>query len=199
MSDSEQETSTEQAAPASAPEGDGTAEQDKSAASFTQADVDRLIADRLKRERDKYRDYNDLKSKAAEFDKAAEAQKTAEQKAVEQAQVAQQRADQLLQRAVRSEIRALAADKFADPDDPGGFLDVTRYIGADGDVDVDAIRTDLDELLTRKPHLGKAEPGPRNPAPNRAQGSSATGVVDPPVEPGLGRLRYAYSTTTQTR
>lgn len=35
---------------------------------FTQADVERIIADRLKRERDKYADYDDLKAKAAEAD-----------------------------------------------------------------------------------------------------------------------------------
>lgn len=38
---------------------------------FTQADVDRLIADRLKRERSRYADYDELK-------KAAEGRKTAE-------------------------------------------------------------------------------------------------------------------------
>jgi len=163
--------------------------------SFSQADVDKMIADRLKRERDKYKDYRDLQVKAAEFDKVAEAKKTAEERALEQAQQAQARADQLLQRAVRSEIKALASEKFADPDDPGGFLDATRYINGDGDVDTDAIRADLDDLLARKPHLGKPDPGPRNPAPNRAQGTSGNGRVEAPVSPGLDRLRYAYGTT----
>ena len=173
---------------------DGT-EQNQADGSFTQADVDRMIAERLKRERDKYKDYRDLQAKAAEFDKVAEAKKTAEERALEQAQQAQARADQLLQRAVRSEIKALASEKFADPDDPGGFLDATRYINGDGDVDTDAIRADLDDLLARKPHLGKPDPGPRNPAPNRAQGTSGNGVVEAPVSPGLDRLRYAYGAT----
>lgn len=164
---------------------------------LTQADVDRIVAERIKRERDKFKDYSELKTKAAEFDKVAEAQKTAEQRAQEAAVAAEERANQLLKRAIRSEIKALAADKFADPDDPGGFLDVTRYASADGEVDTAAIVADLDDLLARKPHLGKPEPGPRTPAPNRAQGTSGTAVVDPQMEPGLARLRYAYGNATK--
>lgn len=45
-------------------------EPDKQEQSFTQADVDRIVADRLKREREttkaKYADYDDLKTKAGE-------------------------------------------------------------------------------------------------------------------------------------
>lgn len=175
---------------------EGNTGDEQKPGTFSQADVDRMIAERLKRERDKFKDYNDLKAKASQHDQAEEAKKTAEQRAQEAAQIAQERANQMLLRLVRSEIRALAADKFADPDDPGGFLDPTRYANPDGEVDVDAIRGDLDDLLARKPHLGKPEPGPRAPAPNRAQGSSGTGAVEPEVEPGLGRLRYAYGATS---
>ena len=49
--------------------GAGAADPDKGEQTFTQADVDRIVADRLKREREavkaKYADYDDLKSKAA--------------------------------------------------------------------------------------------------------------------------------------
>lgn len=43
---------------------------------FTQDDVDRLIADRIARERKKFGDYDQLKKKAAEHDKAEDAKKT---------------------------------------------------------------------------------------------------------------------------
>lgn len=49
----------------------------------SQADLDRIIADRLSRERAKFADYDDLKTKASKFDEVTEAQKTAEQKAAE--------------------------------------------------------------------------------------------------------------------
>jgi hypothetical protein len=50
------------------------------AQTFTQADVDRILSDRLTRERGKFADYDDLKSKAAEFDRASDAQKTEAQR-----------------------------------------------------------------------------------------------------------------------
>lgn len=49
----------------------------------SQADLDRIIADRLSRERAKFADYDDLKTKASKYDQVTEAQKTAEQKAAE--------------------------------------------------------------------------------------------------------------------
>lgn len=60
----------------------------------TQADLDRIIADRLSRERSKYADYEDLKAKAqrlAEIEEAnkTEAEKVAEQLAELQAKVAE--------------------------------------------------------------------------------------------------------------
>ena len=57
-----------------------TAEQPER--TFTQAEVDAIISDRLKREREKYADYSDLKTKAGQFDELTkahgEAQKQAE-------------------------------------------------------------------------------------------------------------------------
>jgi predicted nucleic acid-binding Zn-ribbon protein len=52
---------------------------------FTQAELDAVFKDRLKREREKYSDYEDLKAKAAKFDEAEEANKTELQKVTERA------------------------------------------------------------------------------------------------------------------
>lgn len=46
-------------------EGEQQEGQDKPQ-TFTQAEVDRIVADRVKRERSKFSDYNDLKAKASE-------------------------------------------------------------------------------------------------------------------------------------
>lgn len=59
MSDNPQTEAVEQQT-----EGDGT--QQETEQTFTQADVDRIVKERVKRERDKYADYNDLKAKAGE-------------------------------------------------------------------------------------------------------------------------------------
>ena len=50
---------------------------------FTQAELDTILADRLARERAKYPDYEALKAKAAKFDAAEEAGKSELQKAQE--------------------------------------------------------------------------------------------------------------------
>ena len=47
---------------------------------FTQAEMNAIISDRLSRERSKYADYDDLKAKAQQFDAAQEAGKTELQK-----------------------------------------------------------------------------------------------------------------------
>lgn len=53
---------------------------------FNQAELDTIIADRLKREREKYADYESLKEKAARLDEIEEASKTELQKATERAE-----------------------------------------------------------------------------------------------------------------
>lgn len=47
---------------------------------FTQGDLDRIVADRLKREAAKYSDYDDLKAKAVKFAELEEKDKTETQK-----------------------------------------------------------------------------------------------------------------------
>ena len=60
---------------------------------FTQADVDKIVSDRLQRERQKYPDYEDLKAKAAKLDELEEANKTALQKATDRADSLQKELD----------------------------------------------------------------------------------------------------------
>lgn len=55
----------------------------------TQEEFNRIIAERVSREKAKYSDYGDLKSKATRFDELSEAQKSEVQKAVERAETAE--------------------------------------------------------------------------------------------------------------
>lgn len=50
---------------------------------FTQAEVDAIVGDRLKRDRQKFADYDALKEKAEKFDQMEEANKSELQKAIE--------------------------------------------------------------------------------------------------------------------
>lgn len=76
------------------------------------------------------------------------------------------------ERILRSEIRAAATGKFADPKDALAFLDLTEFeVDENGDVDSDAIEDALTNLLEKKPHLGVA--------PKRFQGGGHQGAKAP--------------------
>lgn len=115
----------------------------------------------------------DAEPKVAEYEKLRQASQTELERAQEAASKATERISALTSRAVNAEIKAIAADGFADPSDAAAFLDVTKYADESGEVDTESIRNDLADLLTRKPHLGKSET--RAPRPNPAQGSSGSG------------------------
>jgi hypothetical protein len=106
---------------------------------------------------------------AAQVKQFEDRDKSEADKASDRATAAEQRAAALLTRAVRAEVRALAAETFADPADAAAFLDMAQYADDAGEVDAEKIKTDLAELLTRKPHLAKT-PGRTGPKPDPSQG-----------------------------
>lgn len=123
----------------------------------SQADLDRIISDRVARERAKYADHADLKAKAARLEEIESANATDMEKAVKAARSegeseANQRANARL---VKSEARALAAAaNFRDAADAVAFLDLSNIrVGQDGEVDGAAVKTLLDALSTSKPYL----------------------------------------------
>lgn len=96
------------------------------------------------------------------------------EKATAKAEAEAKRADAATARAVKAEVK-VAAKEFADPDDAAAFLDLSKYAGPDGEVDAEALQSDLAALLERKPHLRKVtaapEPEKKNgPKPDPSQG-----------------------------
>ena len=81
-------------------------EQEKT---FSQADVDRIVQDRVGRERAKYADFDAYKQKAEKFDELEEAQKSELQKANERAESLQKQVDAL------NRAQAQVALEFANP------------------------------------------------------------------------------------
>lgn len=63
-----------------------TENNDASGKTFTQADVDRIVDERLYDAKKKYGDYDELKAKAAQFDEFQEKNKTELEKANEKAE-----------------------------------------------------------------------------------------------------------------
>lgn len=174
MPEEPESTEVEQQEPKrDAPEADA---EDTDASAGTPKDVRELLEKNRKVNseaaglRKRLKELEPLAKKARELE---DAQKTAEERLTAQLQDEQSRRSKLLQRAVRAEVKALAADRFADPDDAAAFLSLDSYASDDGDIDADQIQADLADLLKRKPHLGK--PTERRPAPDRSQGSSGNG------------------------
>ena len=61
-------------------------------------------------------------------------------------------------RILRSEVKAAAAGKFADPADAYKFLDLTQFeVDDDGNVDEDEIAEAIDGLINAKPYLAAAQ------------------------------------------
>lgn len=89
---------------------------------FTQAQLDAIVADRLARERSKYSDYDALKAKAEKFDAAEEAGKTELQKATDKAAALQQELDGLKQANAARQMREKVAKDTGLPADMVEFL-----------------------------------------------------------------------------
>ncbi len=124
----------------------------------------------LKRENDA------LKPKASEYDRIAEASKTAEERAQEALKAAQDRAAAATQRVARAEVKAALAGLVDDPDSIIEDLNLSRFVNDDGDVNEDAV------AALKSKYAGFA--GKRGPRPDLSQGSAANGrsVVNPAAE-----------------
>lgn len=101
-------------------EGGQSGEGGQGGQTFSQADVDRIVGERLARERGKFGDYDALKAKADELDKLKEASASDTEKAVNQA-----RKD--TEAAIRGQLepemnKIQAAIKHGLPDDLGAKL-----------------------------------------------------------------------------
>lgn len=86
--------------------------------SFTQADIDRIVKERLSRQAEKYADYNELKTKAAKLDEAEQAKKTE----LEKAQEARIKLEQELHALRLSQLRSQVAAEKGLPADAVRFL-----------------------------------------------------------------------------
>lgn len=152
---------------------------------FSQAELDRVVQERLARERTKFEGFDDLKRKAAEFDRIQEDQKTEIEKAVTRA--AKEASDKTKaetdaawgRRVVRSEVRVAAAGKLANPEDAAHFIDLDKFkVDPSGDVDTKAIAAAIDDLLKEKPYLAVNGTQQRTPNFDAGTRTPASGGED---------------------
>jgi hypothetical protein len=168
--------------------GDGANGQPRS---FTQEDVDRVVGERLARERQKYADYDDLKSKAAKLDDLEAANKTELERAIARAEKAEQEGKALRESAQRqlieaAVIAAASGAKAIKPEHMPKLIDTSKVtVGDDGQVTgaEDAVKA---FLAANPEYVGKPRPG-------GADQGARSGGAEPEPTPGLGRLAHAYS------
>lgn len=140
--------------------GSDAGENTDEARTFSQDELDRIVGERLARERSKLGDVDELRRKAEALDRLEEERKTELEKAVDRAaKDAETRVRGELEttwrsRLVRSEVRAAAAGKLADPEDAVRFLALDELeLDPDGNVDGSTIAAAVDKLLETKPYL----------------------------------------------
>lgn len=148
---------------------------------FTQADLDRILADRLSREKGKYADYDDLKAKAAKLDEQEAANKSDIEKATAAAAEAAERAAAAELRALRLEV---AGDKGLSPSQAKRLVGTTR----------EELEADADELLADFPPTSKpSDKLPTRPKPKKG------GASDPDPGDLKGKERAAAAFRQFTR
>lgn len=157
--------------------------QEKDVKTFTQEEIDKIIAERIARERKKYADYEELKAKALEYEQKLEEQRLAELSEKERAEeIAKkyeeernQYAKQLeeLQSTIREEkirnafITKAQAAGVAYIDDAYKLADLSKVeVGEDGTIN--GIDDVVKALVESKPFLvGQQKPKPVGESTNR--------------------------------
>jgi hypothetical protein len=164
-------------------EGDGTETGNQPDKTFTQAELDRIVQDRVAREQKKFGDYDDLKAKATKLDELEAANASEIEKAIKRAEDAEARAKAASERATESARRAavVAQATKAGAVDPDAVLALlpkdSVTVGDDGQVT--GVEDAIKALLESKPYLvgstasagatGSADGGARNAGNGAAQ------------------------------
>ena len=135
---------------------------------FTQAEMEAIIGDRLKRERAKYADYEELKGKAQQYDAAQEAAKSDLEKAVEERDALKARLDKLEADKAHADAVAKAASEHG--------VDAALLARMSGDVDENALF--LKQQLANAPKYGAVPDGGESTPPTITR-ESIEAVKDP--------------------
>lgn len=148
----------------------------------TQADLDRIIAERVNRTKSQFKDYGDLKAKAEQFDQLHEAQKTEAQKAADALAAAEKKANDataaLRSKTAENTLLNAASGKFRVPADAVVHLAGRLEFDDEGNVDPNAVTALVDEFLAERADLAASQSVV--PRPNLAQGTSGKPVTQDP-------------------
>lgn len=122
---------------------------------FTQAELDRIIAGRLS----KYADYEEMKTRLEQIEEQSLSEKEREVKRAREEALAEATAA-ANQRIVKAEARALAAEDFENPTVAVRLADLSEVtVNEDGEVDVAALKAALKVVANEAPSLLKTRKG----------------------------------------
>lgn len=123
---------------------------------FTQADVDRIVGERISGVKSKFADYDDLKVKAAKADELEAAQMTEVEKALKRAEQAETALKAEQERVAQAELASLKLRVGTEKGLPSALID--RLAGNDAE----SIAADADAILAALPKP-QAPAGGANP------------------------------------
>ncbi|MCR5174614.1 MAG: hypothetical protein K6C09_08325 [Oscillospiraceae bacterium] len=143
-------------------ETEHTAEQNQPDRTFTQSEVDAIISDRLKREREKFADYADLKTKAGQFDELTAAHGEAQKE----------------NESLKAKVAALQKDIDA--------RNIREKISAETGVPANLLNGDTEEVCKKQAEMILAWRGPQPKYPDLGDGGEV-----PPHGGGSTRQQFA--------
>jgi len=179
----------------------GTPPSEDKERTFTQADIDRIVKERLTREQARFADYDGLKKAAEELSKLKEADLSEQEKLtkriaeLEQAQAdwdaqAKAREMEVNERLLRAEVRVLAAAlNFIDPEEAWKLADLTdATFGEDGKIE--GVKKPLEKLAKDKPHLIQQAASGGGSPPNKPK---AQATRDAELEQAMAEARERFN------
>lgn len=149
------ETPPETPTPAPDPKPEQPKPEQPSSRTFTQDDVNRLLADEKRKVTNRYSDYDAVKEKASQFEALEAASRTDQEKAVDEAKKTT-RAEVLASvgaQLVAAEFRAQAAGRLT-PEQASAWLEdanTSKYLDKQGRVDTDALKARVESLAVEPP------------------------------------------------
>ncbi len=168
-------------------------DDDNKPETFTQADVDRIIGERLTRQRSeiasKYGDLDTLLASHAELAAAKDEAKSPDVKLQEQINDLQSKFAAEVEARVKAEAKAAVAERTQYGVDKGLPLAIAKKLTGSSDGELDAEIAELAPLVT-------ATTGPRAPAPNPHQGQPPIGKGTKPSSVSAGAELYTKSRPT---
>lgn len=169
------------------------------AKSFTQEQVNAMLAEQKRKGSEKFADYGDLKAKAARLDEIEAANATELDKAVKTARDEATTAERTRTSGILAgaEARAQAAERFRNPATAVKLLDLSGVsVDDEGVVDAAGVKALLDSLAESDPYLLKDDK-PEVPTPGQVGlGVGGTGSQPQPTTPH-GRLRASIAQDIQ--